>query len=71
MLGKETIHKKPEKTTSVKTTSKPLLTKATTCKKRGLEKIFTPAHIRKEISKWAFLGLLFFPQKPLRHHSTY
>ncbi|XP_064013048.1 coiled-coil domain-containing protein 14 isoform X2 [Pogoniulus pusillus] len=46
--GKETIHKKPEKT-SVKTTSKPLLTKATTCKKRGLEKVFTPAHIRKEI----------------------
>ncbi|NXF97930.1 CCD14 protein, partial [Eubucco bourcierii] len=47
--GRETVHKKTEKTTSVKTISKPLLTKGTTSKKKGLEKIFTPAHIRKEI----------------------
>ncbi|XP_067995114.1 coiled-coil domain-containing protein 14 isoform X2 [Melanerpes formicivorus] len=47
--GRQPIHKKPEKTSSVKPTSKPLLTKGNTPKKKGLEKTFTPAHIRKEI----------------------
>ncbi|NWX44997.1 CCD14 protein, partial [Steatornis caripensis] len=48
-LGKETIHKQPGKTTSVKITSKPLLTKGNTSKKKGLKKNVTPAHIQKEI----------------------
>ncbi|NXJ45894.1 CCD14 protein, partial [Spizaetus tyrannus] len=47
--GRETIHKKPGKTASVKITSKPLLTKGNTAKKKGLKKNITPAHVRKEI----------------------
>ncbi|XP_031446513.1 coiled-coil domain-containing protein 14 isoform X3 [Phasianus colchicus] len=47
--GKETIHKQPGKTTTVKITSKPLLTKANTLKKKGLKKSITAPHIRKEI----------------------
>ncbi|XP_069637042.1 coiled-coil domain-containing protein 14 isoform X2 [Haliaeetus albicilla] len=46
---RETIHKKPGKTASVKITSKPLLTKGNTSKKKGLKKNITPAHVRKEI----------------------
>ncbi|XP_064307270.1 coiled-coil domain-containing protein 14 isoform X1 [Phalacrocorax carbo] len=47
--GRETIHKQPGKTTSVKITSKPLLTKGNTSEKKGLKKNITSAHIRKEI----------------------
>ncbi|KFU98409.1 Coiled-coil domain-containing protein 14, partial [Pterocles gutturalis] len=47
--GRETIRKHPGKTTSIKITSKPLLTKGNTSKKKGLKKTITPAHIRKEI----------------------
>ncbi|NWQ96673.1 CCD14 protein, partial [Burhinus bistriatus] len=47
--GKETIRKQPGKTTSIKITSKPLLTKGNTSKKKALKKNTTPAHIRKEI----------------------
>ncbi|NXC44196.1 CCD14 protein, partial [Penelope pileata] len=47
--GKETMHKQPGKTTSVRITSKPLLTKTNTLKKRGLKKNITAAHIQKEI----------------------
>ncbi|NWX76567.1 CCD14 protein, partial [Alca torda] len=49
VTGKETIHKQPGKTTSVKITSKPLLTKGNTSKKKGLKKTTTLAHVRKEI----------------------
>ncbi|NWW84761.1 CCD14 protein, partial [Rhynochetos jubatus] len=45
--GRETIHKQPGKTTSIKNTSK--LIKGNTSKKKGLKKNITPAHIRKEI----------------------
>ncbi|KFP03373.1 Coiled-coil domain-containing protein 14, partial [Calypte anna] len=47
--GRETIHKHPGKTTSVKITSKPLLTKGNAPKKKGVKKSTTPAHIRKEV----------------------
>ncbi|XP_054686496.1 coiled-coil domain-containing protein 14 isoform X1 [Grus americana] len=47
--GRETIHKQPGKATSIKTTSKPLLTKGSASRKKGLKKTITPAHIRKEI----------------------
>ncbi|XP_037254185.1 coiled-coil domain-containing protein 14 isoform X3 [Falco rusticolus] len=47
--GKEAIHKQPRKTTSIKITSRPLLTKGNTSKKKVLKKSITPAHIRKEI----------------------
>ncbi|XP_040460484.1 coiled-coil domain-containing protein 14 isoform X3 [Falco naumanni] len=47
--GKEAIHKQPRKTTSIKITSRPLLTKGNTSKKKALKKSITPAHIRKEI----------------------
>ncbi|NXN38785.1 CCD14 protein, partial [Rhinoptilus africanus] len=47
--GKETIHKQPGKTTSVKITSKPLLTRGNISKKKGLKKNISPAHVRKEI----------------------
>ncbi|KAM6332679.1 coiled-coil domain-containing protein 14 [Podargus strigoides] len=47
--GRETIHKPPGKTTSVRITSKPLLTKGNTSKRKGLKKNITPAHVRKEI----------------------
>ncbi|KFQ09078.1 Coiled-coil domain-containing protein 14, partial [Leptosomus discolor] len=46
--GRETIHKQRGKTTSIKITSKPLLTKGNTSKKKGLKKNITPAHVRKE-----------------------
>ncbi|KFV50961.1 Coiled-coil domain-containing protein 14, partial [Tyto alba] len=46
--GRETIHKQPGKRTSVKITSKPLLTKGNTSKKKGLKKNVTHAHIQKE-----------------------
>ncbi|XP_074451677.1 coiled-coil domain-containing protein 14 isoform X2 [Larus michahellis] len=49
MLGKDTIHKRPGKTTSVKITSKPLLTKGNTSKKKGLKRTTTLAHVQKEI----------------------
>ncbi|NXV91830.1 CCD14 protein, partial [Calonectris borealis] len=49
ILGRETIRKQPGKTTSVKITSRPLLTKGNTSKKKGLKKNITPAHVRKEI----------------------
>ncbi|XP_021255476.1 coiled-coil domain-containing protein 14 [Numida meleagris] len=47
--GKESIHKRPGRTTSVKITSKPLLTTASTLKKKGLKKNIIAPHIRKEI----------------------
>ncbi|XP_069717553.1 coiled-coil domain-containing protein 14 isoform X2 [Phaenicophaeus curvirostris] len=47
--GRETARKQPGKTTSVKITSKPLLTKGNTSKKKELKKPVTPAHVRKEI----------------------
>ncbi|NXS95311.1 CCD14 protein, partial [Jacana jacana] len=47
--GKETIHKQPGKTTSIKITSKPLLTKGNASKKKGLKKPITPGHIRREV----------------------
>ncbi|XP_074767312.1 coiled-coil domain-containing protein 14 isoform X3 [Athene noctua] len=47
--GRETIHKQPGKTTSVKINSKPLLTKGNISKKKGFKKNTTHAHIRKEI----------------------
>ncbi|XP_040417720.1 coiled-coil domain-containing protein 14 isoform X2 [Cygnus olor] len=47
--GRETNHKQTGKTTSVKFTSKPSLTKASTSNKKGLKKNITAAHIRKEI----------------------
>ncbi|KAM9287470.1 coiled-coil domain-containing protein 14 [Morus bassanus] len=49
VTGRETIHKQPGKTTFIKITSKPLLTKGNTSKKKGLKKNITPAHVRKEI----------------------
>ncbi|KAM6268565.1 coiled-coil domain-containing protein 14 isoform 2-T2 [Porphyrio hochstetteri] len=47
--GRETVHKQSGKTTSLKITSKPLLTKGNTSKKKGLKKTIAPAHVRKEI----------------------
>ncbi|XP_035186742.1 coiled-coil domain-containing protein 14 isoform X2 [Oxyura jamaicensis] len=47
--GRKTNHKQPGKTTSVKFTSKPLLTKASTSNKNGLKKTITAAHVQKEI----------------------
>ncbi|XP_030344188.1 coiled-coil domain-containing protein 14 isoform X2 [Strigops habroptila] len=47
--GRETMHKQAGKTTSMKITSKPLLTKGNTSKKTGLKKNITPAHVRKDI----------------------
>ncbi|NWR44841.1 CCD14 protein, partial [Regulus satrapa] len=48
-LGKETVHKQPGKTTTFKFTSKPLLTKGNTFKKKGLKRIITPAPVQKEV----------------------
>ncbi|NXD71947.1 CCD14 protein, partial [Eolophus roseicapillus] len=48
ILGRETMHKQAGKTTSMKITSKPLLTKGNTSKKKGLKKTITSAHIRKD-----------------------
>ncbi|XP_067155419.1 coiled-coil domain-containing protein 14 isoform X1 [Apteryx mantelli] len=47
--GRETIHKQPGRTTSVKTISKPLITKGNTSKKKGLKKNVAAKHVRKEI----------------------
>ncbi|XP_039557496.1 coiled-coil domain-containing protein 14 isoform X3 [Passer montanus] len=47
--GRETVHKQPGKTTAFKFTSKPLLTKGSTSKKKGLKRIITPAPVQKEI----------------------
>ncbi|XP_071666919.1 coiled-coil domain-containing protein 14 isoform X2 [Patagioenas fasciata] len=47
--GRETVHKQPGKTTSLKTASKPLLTKGNTLKKKGLKKNTISAHVQKEI----------------------
>ncbi|XP_062434632.1 coiled-coil domain-containing protein 14 isoform X1 [Rhea pennata] len=46
--GRETIHKQPGRTT-VKTISKPLITKGNTSKKKGLKKNVATTHVRKEI----------------------
>ncbi|XP_064291107.1 coiled-coil domain-containing protein 14 isoform X2 [Passer domesticus] len=47
--GRETVCKQPGKTTAFKFTSKPLLTKGSTSKKKGLKRIITPAPVQKEI----------------------
>ncbi|XP_041329360.1 coiled-coil domain-containing protein 14 isoform X2 [Pyrgilauda ruficollis] len=47
--GRETVHKQSGKTTTFKFTSKPLLTKGNTSKKKGLKRIITPAPVQKEI----------------------
>ncbi|XP_039926355.1 coiled-coil domain-containing protein 14 isoform X1 [Hirundo rustica] len=47
--GRETVHKQPGKTTTFKFTSKPLLAKENTSKKKGLKRIITPAPVQKEI----------------------
>ncbi|NWT80381.1 CCD14 protein, partial [Lanius ludovicianus] len=47
--GRETVHKQPGKTTTFKITSKTLLTKGNTSKKKGLKRIITPAPVQKEI----------------------
>ncbi|NXI08028.1 CCD14 protein, partial [Irena cyanogastra] len=47
--GRETVHKQPGKTTTFKFTSKPLLTKGNTSKKKGLKRIITPTPVQKEI----------------------
>uniref|UniRef100_A0A8C3MJH7 Coiled-coil domain containing 14 n=1 Tax=Geospiza parvula TaxID=87175 RepID=A0A8C3MJH7_GEOPR len=49
ILGRETVHKQPGKTTTFKCTSKPLLTKGNTSKKKGLKRINTPSPVQKEI----------------------
>ncbi|KAL2302171.1 hypothetical protein Nmel_009588, partial [Mimus melanotis] len=47
--GRETVCKRPGKTTTFKFTSKPLLTKGNTSMKKGLKRIITPAPVQKEI----------------------
>ncbi|NXO77229.1 CCD14 protein, partial [Sitta europaea] len=47
--GREAVHKQPGKTTTLKFTSKPLLTKGNTSKKKGLKRIITPTPVQKEI----------------------
>nr|XP_005485203.2 coiled-coil domain-containing protein 14 isoform X2 [Zonotrichia albicollis] len=47
--GREAVHKQPGKTTTFKCTSKPLLTKGNTSKKKGLKRINTPSPVQKEI----------------------
>ncbi|XP_027534817.1 coiled-coil domain-containing protein 14 isoform X2 [Neopelma chrysocephalum] len=47
--GKEAVHKQPGKAPTFKITSKPLLTKGNTSKKKGLTRNITPAPVRKEI----------------------
>ncbi|NWW30462.1 CCD14 protein, partial [Panurus biarmicus] len=47
--GRESVHKQPGKTATFKFTSKPLLTKGNTSKKKGLKRIITPAPVQKEI----------------------
>ncbi|NXO98435.1 CCD14 protein, partial [Certhia brachydactyla] len=46
--GRETVHKQPGKTTTLKFTAKPLLTKGNTSKKKGLKRIITPAPVQNE-----------------------
>ncbi|NXO32212.1 CCD14 protein, partial [Cisticola juncidis] len=46
---REIVHRQPGKTTTFKFTSKPLLTKGNTSKKKGLKRIITPAPVQKEI----------------------
>ncbi|NWT55723.1 CCD14 protein, partial [Erythrocercus mccallii] len=47
--GRETVRKQPGKTTTFKFTSKPLLTKGNTSKKKGLKRIVTPTPVQKEV----------------------
>ncbi|NXG00658.1 CCD14 protein, partial [Sakesphorus luctuosus] len=47
--GKETVHKQPGKTTTSKITSKPLLTKGNSSKRKGLTRNATSASVQKEI----------------------
>ncbi|NXP48275.1 CCD14 protein, partial [Heliornis fulica] len=47
--GRKTVHKQPGKATTVKSTSKPLLSKGDTSKKKGLKKYVTPSPVQKEI----------------------
>ncbi|NXT99456.1 CCD14 protein, partial [Buphagus erythrorhynchus] len=49
ILGRETVHKQPGKTTTFKFTSKPLPTKGNTSMKKGLKRIITPASVQKEV----------------------
>ncbi|NXM84271.1 CCD14 protein, partial [Oenanthe oenanthe] len=49
MLGRETVHKRPGKTTTFKFTSKPLPTKGNTSMKKGSKRIIAPAPVQKEI----------------------
>ncbi|NXS29156.1 CCD14 protein, partial [Pomatostomus ruficeps] len=47
--GRETVHKQPGRTTTFKIPSKSLLTKGNTSKKKGLNRIITPAPVQKAI----------------------
>ncbi|NXF75194.1 CCD14 protein, partial [Sclerurus mexicanus] len=47
--GRETVHNQPGKTTTFKMTSKPLLAKGNSCKRKGLTRNVTLAPVRKEI----------------------
>ncbi|XP_032921104.1 coiled-coil domain-containing protein 14 isoform X1 [Catharus ustulatus] len=47
--GRETVHKRPGKTTTFKCASKPLLTKGNASMKKGLKRVITPAPVQKEI----------------------
>ncbi|KAM9123340.1 LOW QUALITY PROTEIN: coiled-coil domain-containing protein 14 [Pangshura tecta] len=47
--GMETVNRKPGKVTSVKATTRPVLTKGNSSKKKGLKKNVLAAHIHKEI----------------------
>ncbi|XP_039350975.1 coiled-coil domain-containing protein 14 isoform X1 [Mauremys reevesii] len=47
--GMETVNRKPGKVTSVKATTRPILTKGNSSKKKGLKKNVLAAHIHKEI----------------------
>ncbi|NWV77916.1 CCD14 protein, partial [Dasyornis broadbenti] len=47
--GRETVYKQLGKTTTLNISSKPLLTKGNTSKKKGLKRIITPAPVQKEI----------------------
>ncbi|XP_061326655.1 coiled-coil domain-containing protein 14 isoform X4 [Pezoporus flaviventris] len=47
--GREAMHKQAGKRTSMKITSKPMLTKGNASKKKGLKKPITSSHIRKDV----------------------
>ncbi|XP_036242946.1 coiled-coil domain-containing protein 14 isoform X1 [Molothrus ater] len=47
--GRETVHRQPGRTATFKCTSKPLVTKGNTSKKKGLKRIITPSPVQKEI----------------------